>query len=94
MVAHYLKNNNPTAKILVADPKEGFSKQGLFEDGWERHYPGMITRIGPDFGGDIVEVDPDNMTLTIDGVVENVHAAEGASVETGEVLITFETRET
>jgi sulfide dehydrogenase [flavocytochrome c] flavoprotein subunit len=39
MVAHMLKNMNPTAKILVADPKENFSKQGLFEDGWERHYP-------------------------------------------------------
>jgi sulfide dehydrogenase [flavocytochrome c] flavoprotein subunit len=72
MVAHMLKNMNPTAKILIADPKESFSKQGLFEDGWERHYPGMITRIGPDFGGDNVEVDPDAMTLTIDGVVENV----------------------
>jgi sulfide dehydrogenase [flavocytochrome c] flavoprotein subunit len=72
MVAHMLKNMNPTAKILVADPKENFSKQGLFEDGWQRHYAGMITRIGPDFGGDAVEVDPDAMTLTIDGVVENV----------------------
>jgi sulfide dehydrogenase [flavocytochrome c] flavoprotein subunit len=72
MVAHMLKNMNPTAKILVADPKESFSKQGLFEDGWERHYPGMITRIGPDFGGGNVEVDPDAMTLTIDGMVENV----------------------
>jgi sulfide dehydrogenase [flavocytochrome c] flavoprotein subunit len=72
MVAHMLKNTNPTAKILVVDPKESFSKQGLFEDGWQRHYPGMITRIGPDFGGDIVEVDPDAMTVSIDGVVENV----------------------
>jgi sulfide dehydrogenase [flavocytochrome c] flavoprotein subunit len=72
MVAHMLKNMNPTAKILVADPKESYSKQGLFEDGWERHYPGMITRIGPDFGGGNVEVDPDAMTLTIDGMVENV----------------------
>ena len=72
MVAHMLKNTNPTAKILLVDPKESFSKQGLFEDGWQRHYPGMITRIGPDFGGDIVEVDPDAMTVSIDGVVENV----------------------
>jgi sulfide dehydrogenase [flavocytochrome c] flavoprotein subunit len=39
MVAHMLKNMNPTAKILVADPKESFSKQGLFEDGWERTTP-------------------------------------------------------
>jgi NADH dehydrogenase FAD-containing subunit len=72
MVAHMLKQTNPTAKILIADPKEGFSKQGLFEDGWERHYPGMITRIGPDFGGDVVEVDAEAMTLSIDGAVENV----------------------
>jgi sulfide dehydrogenase [flavocytochrome c] flavoprotein subunit len=61
MVAHMLKNN-PTAKILIADPKESFSKQALFEEGWERHYSGMIERIGPDFGGGNVEVDPDAMT--------------------------------
>jgi sulfide dehydrogenase [flavocytochrome c] flavoprotein chain len=72
MVAHMLKAINPTAKILIADPKESYSKQALFEDGWQRHYSGMITRIGPDFGGENVEVDPASMTLTIDGVVENV----------------------
>ncbi|MDG4649375.1 NAD(P)/FAD-dependent oxidoreductase [Roseibacterium sp. SDUM158017] len=72
MVAHMLSAINPTAKILIADPKESFSKQALFEDGWNRHYSGMITRIGPDFGGGNVEVDPAAMTLTIDGVVENV----------------------
>jgi NADPH-dependent 2,4-dienoyl-CoA reductase/sulfur reductase-like enzyme len=72
MVGHFLKENNPTAKILVVDPKENFSKQGLFEDGWERHYPGMVTRIGPDMGGSTFEVDPAAMTVTIDGVVENV----------------------
>jgi NADPH-dependent 2,4-dienoyl-CoA reductase/sulfur reductase-like enzyme len=34
MVAHYLKQNNPTAKILAFDAKDGFSKQGLFQDAW------------------------------------------------------------
>ena len=72
MVAHYLKANNPTAKILIADPKEKFSKQGLFEEGWANHYSGMIDRIGPDFGADIVEVDAAAMTLSIDGAVEKV----------------------
>lgn len=72
MVAHYLKTHNPTASILIADPKEKFSKQGLFEEGWDQYYGGMITRIGPDFGGEIVEVDPDAMTLTIDGEVNKV----------------------
>lgn len=69
MVAHALKQGNPTAKIIIADPKENFSKQGLFEEGWEQHYPGMITRIGPDFGGENVTVNPDEMTVDIDGEV-------------------------
>lgn len=72
MVAHMLKEVNPTAKILIADPKESFSKQGLFEAGWNDHYQGMIERVGPDFGGDLVSVDPDAMTLSIDGDVTNV----------------------
>jgi len=72
MVAHLLKEINPTAKILIADPKENFSKQALFQEGWSRNYSGMIDRIGPDFGGANVEVDAQAMTLSIDGVVENV----------------------
>ena len=72
MVAHVLSQINPTAKILIVDPKENYSKQALFEEGWERHYPGMVTRIGPDFGGDNVEVRPDAMEVVIDGVVEAV----------------------
>jgi len=72
MVAHVLKERNPTAKILIVDPKPQFSKQALFEEGWERHYPGMIERIGPDFGGDKVEVRPDAMEVVIDGQVEAV----------------------
>lgn len=71
MVAHVLKANNPTAKIIIADPKANFSKQGLFEEGWQKHYPGMITRIGPDFGGENVSVDPEAMTVDIDGEVIN-----------------------
>ncbi|WP_439154190.1 FCSD flavin-binding domain-containing protein [Yoonia sp.] len=72
MVAHLLKEVNPTAKILIADPKPGFSKQGLFEEGWNNNYAGMIERIGPDFGGANVAVDPAAMTLSIDGDVNNV----------------------
>ncbi|MDG1450847.1 MAG: NAD(P)/FAD-dependent oxidoreductase [Ascidiaceihabitans sp.] len=72
MVAHYLKANNPTAKIIVADPKPKFSKQGLFQEGWANHYDGMIDWIGDDFGGGNVSVDPDAMTVTIDGDVTKV----------------------
>ncbi len=67
MVAHMLKANNPTAKIIVADPKPKFSKMGLFQEGWSDHYAGMVDWIGPDFGGGDVSVDPGAMTVTIDG---------------------------
>ena len=72
MVAHVLKQKNPTAKILVLDPKDKYSKQALFEEGWGRHYEGMIEWIGPDFGGNAVEVRPDTMEVVIDGEVQKV----------------------
>lgn len=72
MVAHLLKEVNPTAKILIADPKAKFSKMALFQEGWASHYEGMIDWVGAEFGGDNVSVDPDAMTLTIDGEVTNV----------------------
>jgi len=72
MVAHLLSEINPTAKILIADPKPKFSKMALFQEGWQKHYGGMIDWIGPDFGGKNVTVNPDEMTVDIDGMVENV----------------------
>lgn len=72
MVAHVLKERNPTAKLLILDPKENFSKQALFEDGWSRHYPGMVEWIGPAMGGGAVEVRPDSMEVLIDGEAQPV----------------------
>lgn len=74
MVAHMLKQSNPTAKIIVADPKSKFSKMGLFQEGWNKHYAGMVDWIGSDFGGGNVSVDPAAMTVTIDGEVTKVDA--------------------
>ncbi len=67
MVAHVLKANNPTAKIIVADPKSKFSKMALFQEGWGNNYEGMVDWIGEDFGGGNVSVNPEAMTVTIDG---------------------------
>ena len=67
MVAWHLKTHNPTAKIIIADPKPKFSKMSLFQEGWNNHYPGMVDWIGEEFGGGAVSVDPAAMTLTIDG---------------------------
>ncbi|MES2846162.1 MAG: NAD(P)/FAD-dependent oxidoreductase [Pseudomonadota bacterium] len=72
MVAHILKQQNPTAKILILDPKDKFSKQALFEDGWGKYYNGMIDWIGPEFGGSAVEVRPETMEIVIEGAAQKV----------------------
>jgi len=72
MVAWLLKQSNPTAKILLVDPKESFSKQALFEEAWQTHYTGMVERVGPDFGADNTEVRPEAMEVVIDGDVNKV----------------------
>lgn len=65
MMAHSLKTAGKTkAKIIVLDPKETFSKQGLFQQGWERHYPGMVEWLGPKVHDGIKSVDPKTMTVT------------------------------
>ena len=38
MIAHYLKKYKPKSKVLILDSKDKFSKQGLFIEGWEKHY--------------------------------------------------------
>ncbi|WP_378948568.1 FCSD flavin-binding domain-containing protein [Paracoccus sp. R86501] len=72
MVAHLFKERNPTAKILILDPKPGFAKQALFLEGWQHHYPGMIERIGPDFGGADVQLRPGSNQIIVDGQVQQV----------------------
>lgn len=58
MMAHVLKSKGFTrSKIFVIDPKPQFSKQGLFQEGWEKHYPGMVEWYGPDIHGGIGNVD-------------------------------------
>jgi sulfide dehydrogenase [flavocytochrome c] flavoprotein chain len=43
MMAHVLKaKGHRNSRIIVLDPKENFSKQALFQEGWEKHYPGMV----------------------------------------------------
>ncbi len=69
MVAHVLSQSNPTAKILIFDPKDKFSKQGLFEDGWNRLYPGMIDWLSADFTGPVESVNPETMEVTVGGEV-------------------------
>jgi NADPH-dependent 2,4-dienoyl-CoA reductase/sulfur reductase-like enzyme len=59
MFAHVLKKKgHKKSKIVALDPKENFSKQALFMEGWEKHYPGMIEWQDPKVHGGIKGVDP------------------------------------
>jgi sulfide dehydrogenase [flavocytochrome c] flavoprotein chain len=67
MMAHVLKaKGHKTSRIVVLDPKDSFSKQGLFQEGWERHYPGMVEWQDPKMHGGIKGVDPSAMTVRTD----------------------------
>jgi NADPH-dependent 2,4-dienoyl-CoA reductase/sulfur reductase-like enzyme len=83
MVAHVLKQNNPSAKIVILDAKEKFSKQALFEEGWRNHYPDMIEWIPASISGGVARVDPATMELeteleTFKADVANVIPAQKA----------------
>ena len=66
MIAHYLKDANPTAKILAFDGKDAFSKQGLFEDAWGELYGDMIEWVPASADGVITRVDVDNKLFISD----------------------------
>jgi NADPH-dependent 2,4-dienoyl-CoA reductase/sulfur reductase-like enzyme len=64
MMAHALKTAGKTkARIVIVDPKESFSKQGLFQEGWEKHYPGMVEWLGPKIHEGLKSVDPATNTV-------------------------------
>ncbi len=64
MMAHTLKAAGKTkSKIVIIDPKPKFSKQGLFQEGWEKYYPGMVEWLAPDIHEGIKSVDPKTGTV-------------------------------
>ena len=66
LIADYLYRNKPRSKVLILDSKDGFSKQGLFREGWDRLYPGMIEWVGFSDGGNVVAVDHASMAVHTD----------------------------
>jgi NADPH-dependent 2,4-dienoyl-CoA reductase/sulfur reductase-like enzyme len=84
MMAHLLKAKGYTnSKIIVLDPKEKFSKQGLFSEGWAKYYPGMVEWYGPDVHGGIKGVNVSDGSVetdfdTFQGALLNVIPAQKA----------------
>ncbi len=84
MMAHMLKSKGFTdSRIYIIDPKPKFSKQGLFSEGWTRHYPEMIEWFSPEVHGGIVAVDANAGTVetdldTFEGALLNIIPAQKA----------------
>ena len=67
MFAHVLKSKgHRKTQIAVLDVKPSFSKQGLFMEGWERHYPSMVQWQDPKVHGGIKHVDPSSGEVKTD----------------------------
>ncbi|MBF0126243.1 MAG: FAD-dependent oxidoreductase [Magnetococcales bacterium] len=71
LVAHYLKKNKPKSKVIILDPKDKFSKMGLFTAGWKSLYGyetpnSNIEWIPGAQGGKVTRVDAKTMTVYTD----------------------------
>jgi sulfide dehydrogenase [flavocytochrome c] flavoprotein subunit len=74
-VAHYFKEHKPKSSIIILDPKSKFSKFGLFNAGWAKHYgydpknptgDGMIKWINSEAGGIVESYDAASKTVSAD----------------------------
>ncbi|MGB6102832.1 MAG: NAD(P)/FAD-dependent oxidoreductase [Pusillimonas sp.] len=78
MVAHYLKHNKPKSKIIILDSKDAFSKQGLFQDGWNQFYGDLIEWVPLAKDGKVVRVDAKN--LSVETEFGQIHKADVLNV--------------
>jgi sulfide dehydrogenase [flavocytochrome c] flavoprotein subunit len=67
-IAMYCKHHNPRAKIMILDPKDAFSKQGLFTGGWTKLYGygsdnSMIEWVSAASGGKVESLDAKSRTV-------------------------------
>ena len=97
LIAHYLKQHGKErSKIIILDSKDRFAKQPLFEQGWEKYYPDMISWVPASQDGKVLSVDAQTRTLYTEfevhkGDVVNVippqkagHIAEDAGLTDGQ----------
>lgn len=70
--AEYFKKHNPTAKLIVLDPKDRFTKDGPFKKAWERLYGyqtdnSLIDWVSGSNGGRVVALDAKRKMVETDG---------------------------
>ena len=75
LVAYYFKQFKPRAKIIILDAKDTFFEQDLFQDAWNRHYPGMIEWLPVQFTGGVKSIDVKSRVIKTAGETFNVSVA-------------------
>ncbi len=66
-VASYFKQHGMMkSKVIIADSNDSFSKKGLFEQAWKRHYPGIIEWVAGAAGGKVVKFNAKTNTASSD----------------------------
>lgn len=63
LIADYFKREKLRSKILILDAKNKFSKQELFFEAWDQHYPGLIEWLPADFIGRVEAVEPASLSI-------------------------------
>jgi NADPH-dependent 2,4-dienoyl-CoA reductase/sulfur reductase-like enzyme len=66
LVAHYFTQAKPKCRIVVLDANDRYPLQDLFEDGWNRFYPGMVEVLPGEFSGGARAVKPGSMEVVGD----------------------------
>lgn len=67
LVASYFQRTKSRAKILILDAKDSFFEQDLFEDAWNRHYPGMIEWVPAQFTGGVLAIEATTRSIVTSG---------------------------
>jgi sulfide dehydrogenase [flavocytochrome c] flavoprotein chain len=85
LIASYFRRHKPRSKVLVLDAKDTFTGQNLFQDAWQRHYPGMIEWLPAQFTGGVKAVDVKTKTVVTAGdpfkfAVANIIPAQKAGL--------------
>ncbi|MBF0589566.1 MAG: FAD-dependent oxidoreductase [Magnetococcales bacterium] len=98
LIAYYLKHHKPKSKILILDPKNKFSKKGLFEGGWKKHYgygtgKSLMEWLPADGGGKVVSIQPGSTmgATVVAGDMEDEHQGDVVNIipnqEAGKIAI-------
>ncbi|MEM7460500.1 MAG: NAD(P)/FAD-dependent oxidoreductase, partial [Pseudomonadota bacterium] len=66
MIAHYLKSQKPSSKLVILDAKDQFSKMALFQEAWKEHYSDQIEWRGASEDGAVRRVDAETRTVYSD----------------------------